>query len=62
MLNAANEVAVAEFIAGRIAFPAIAALVEATLDAAAARGLLGEPAELDAALAIDHIARSLAQI
>jgi 1-deoxy-D-xylulose-5-phosphate reductoisomerase len=61
VLNAADEVAVAEFIAGRIAFPAIAALVEATLDAAAARGLLGEPGSLEAALAIDHIARSLAQ-
>ena len=61
VLNAANEVAVGEFIAGRIAFPAIAAVVEATLDAAAARGLTAEPASLDAALAIDHIARSLAQ-
>ena len=61
VLNAADEVAVAEFIAGRIAFPAIAALVEATLDAAAARGLLGEPGSLEAALAIDHIARSLAR-
>ena len=41
VLNAADEVAVGEFIAGRIAFPAIAALVEATLEAAAARGLIG---------------------
>jgi 1-deoxy-D-xylulose-5-phosphate reductoisomerase len=61
VLNAANEVAVAEFIAGRISFPAIAAVVEATLDAASARGLMGEPAGLDAVLAVDHIARSLAQ-
>jgi 1-deoxy-D-xylulose-5-phosphate reductoisomerase len=61
VLNAADEVAVAEFIAGRIAFPAIAALVEATLDMAAGRGLLGEPAGIDAALAVDHIARSLAR-
>ena len=61
VLNAANEVAVGEFIAGRIAFPAIAAVVEATLDAASARGLMAEPGSLDAALAIDHIARSLAQ-
>jgi 1-deoxy-D-xylulose-5-phosphate reductoisomerase len=60
VLNAADEIAVAEFIAGRIAFPAITTLVEATLNAAAARGLLGEPDGLDAALAIDHIARSLA--
>jgi 1-deoxy-D-xylulose-5-phosphate reductoisomerase len=60
VLNAADEVAVGEFIAGRIPFPAITALVEATLDAAAARGLLAEPTGLDAALAIDHVARSLA--
>jgi 1-deoxy-D-xylulose-5-phosphate reductoisomerase len=61
VLNAADEVAVGEFIAGRIAFPAITALVEATLDMAAKRGLLAEPAGIDAALAIDHIARSLAR-
>jgi 1-deoxy-D-xylulose-5-phosphate reductoisomerase len=61
VLNAADEVAVGEFIAGRIPFPAIAALVEATLEAAAARGLLAEPTGLDGALAVDHIARSMAQ-
>jgi 1-deoxy-D-xylulose-5-phosphate reductoisomerase len=61
VLNAADEVAVAEFIAGRISFPAIAALVEATLEAASARGLLADPASVEAALAIDHIARSLAR-
>ena len=60
VLNAADEIAVGEFIAGRISFPAITALVEATLDAAAARGLLAEPANVDGALAVDHIARSLA--
>jgi 1-deoxy-D-xylulose-5-phosphate reductoisomerase len=61
VLNAADEVAVAEFIAGRIGFPAIAALVEATLDAAAKRNLLGELANIDAAMAIDHVAKSLAK-
>ncbi len=61
VLNAADEVAVAEFIAGRIGFTAIAALVEATLDAAARRDLLAEPASIDAAMAVDHIARSLAK-
>jgi 1-deoxy-D-xylulose-5-phosphate reductoisomerase len=61
VLNAADEVAVAEFIAGRIGFTAIAALVEATLDAAAGRGLLGELASIDAAMDVDHIARSLAK-
>jgi len=60
VLNAADEVAVGEFIAGRISFPAIVRLVEATLNMAAARGLMAEPAGLDAVLAIDHIARSLA--
>ena len=60
VLNAADEVAVAEFIAGRIGFQAIAALVEATLDAATGRGLMAEPSGLDAALAVDHIARSIA--
>jgi 1-deoxy-D-xylulose-5-phosphate reductoisomerase len=61
VLNAADEVAVNEFIAGRVGFPAIAALVEATLDAAAGRGLLAEPGGIDAALAVDHTARSLAR-
>jgi 1-deoxy-D-xylulose-5-phosphate reductoisomerase len=61
VLNAADEVAVAEFIGGRIPFLAIAALVEKTLEAADARGLLSEPADIDAALAVDHIARALAR-
>jgi 1-deoxy-D-xylulose-5-phosphate reductoisomerase len=61
VLNAADEVAVGEFIAGRIGFTAIAALVEATLDAAAKRGLLAEPSGIDAAMAVDHVARSLAR-
>ena len=61
VLNAADEVAVTEFIGGRIPFLAIAALVEKTLAAADARGLLSEPADIDAALAIDHIARGLAR-
>jgi 1-deoxy-D-xylulose-5-phosphate reductoisomerase len=61
VLNAADEVAVSEFLTGRISFPAIVALVEATLDMAAKRGLLAEPTEIDAALAVDHIARSLAR-
>ena len=60
VLNAANEIAVGEFIAGRIGFPAIPALVEATLDKAAAQGLLAEPADIEAAIAVDHIARSIA--
>ena len=61
VLNAADEVAVAEFLAGRIGFTGIAALVEKTLDAAAKRDLLAEPTSIDAAMAVDHIARSLAK-
>jgi 1-deoxy-D-xylulose-5-phosphate reductoisomerase len=61
VLNAADEVAVAEFIAGRIGFTAIAALVEATLERAAKCGLLAEPTEIEAALTIDHMTRSLAR-
>jgi len=61
VLNAADEVAVAEFIAGRIGFQTIPALVEKTLEAADKRGLLDEPASVEAALAIDHTARTLAR-
>jgi 1-deoxy-D-xylulose-5-phosphate reductoisomerase len=61
VLNAANEVAVAEFIAARLPFPGIPALVEATLEAAHRDGVLREPASVEDALAIDHIARSLAR-
>jgi 1-deoxy-D-xylulose-5-phosphate reductoisomerase len=61
VLNAADEVAVAEFLAGRISFPGIPALVEATLEAAARRGLLEEPDSIAAALAVDHDARHLAR-
>ena len=61
VMNAADEVAVGEFIAGRIGFPAIVALVEATLDTASARGLLAEPAGIEAAIGVDHVARSIAR-
>ena len=61
VLNAADEIAVAEFAAGRIPFPAIPALVEATLEAAARRGLLDEPDSIAEALAVDHDARDLAR-
>ncbi len=61
VMNAADEVAVAEFIAGRISFPAIVALVEATLEAAGKRGILADPAAVEEALAVDHVARSLAR-
>jgi 1-deoxy-D-xylulose-5-phosphate reductoisomerase len=61
VLNAANEVAVGEFFAGRIGFSGIAALVEATLGAAEMRGLMADPPGIEAALAVDHIGRSLAR-
>jgi len=60
ILNAANEIAVREFVAGRIGFCGIAALVEATLEAAEGRGGMAEPQSVDEALAIDHNARRLA--
>jgi 1-deoxy-D-xylulose-5-phosphate reductoisomerase len=61
VLNAANEIAVGEFLERRIGFAGIPALVEATIEAASARGMLIEPADVEAALAIDHNARSLAR-
>jgi len=61
VLNAANEVAVAEFLGSRLRFCDIAALVEATLDASASHGLLREPDNMEQALALDHHARRLAQ-
>ncbi|MCC6776399.1 MAG: 1-deoxy-D-xylulose-5-phosphate reductoisomerase, partial [Hyphomicrobiales bacterium] len=60
VLNAANEVAVAEFLAGRLGFMGIAALVERTLAASVPRGFLAEPDSVEAALAIDHVTRELA--
>ena len=60
VLNAADEIAVAQFLSGRIGFAGIAALVEETLEEAARRGLTGEPDSLDTALDIDHAARELA--
>ncbi|NWG25611.1 MAG: 1-deoxy-D-xylulose-5-phosphate reductoisomerase [Pseudorhodoplanes sp.] len=60
VLNAANEVAVAAFLAERLHFAGIAGLVEAAMDAAEGRGLTKEPATIDEALAIDHNSRQIA--
>jgi 1-deoxy-D-xylulose-5-phosphate reductoisomerase len=57
ILNAANEIAVREFVAGRLGFIGIPALVEATLDAAERRGEVAEPQSVEEAVAIDHNAR-----
>jgi 1-deoxy-D-xylulose-5-phosphate reductoisomerase len=61
VLNAANEIGVSEFIDKRLAFSGIPILVEATLNEAAHRSLMHEPASVEDALAIDHTARSLAK-
>ncbi|WMS41183.1 1-deoxy-D-xylulose-5-phosphate reductoisomerase [Acuticoccus sp. MNP-M23] len=58
-LNAANEVAVASFLAEEIGFLDIAALVEATLDAMAGRS--GAADSVDAVEAIDGEARRVAR-
>jgi 1-deoxy-D-xylulose-5-phosphate reductoisomerase len=60
VLNAANEVAVAEFLGGRLGFAGIPALVEATLEAAARSGTMDEPQSVEQAVAIDHDARRMA--
>ncbi len=60
ILNAANEVAVAAFLARRIAFMAIPALVE-TVCEKLARERIAAPASLDEALAVDHVARNMAR-
>src|SRR5450755_3095424 len=60
VLNAANEVAVEEFLARRLGFTGIAALVEATLEAAVAGDLTREPESVDEAIAIDRNSRLLA--
>jgi 1-deoxy-D-xylulose-5-phosphate reductoisomerase len=60
VLNAANEVAVAEFLAGKIAFMGIPALVAATMEAADRSGLMREPATVEHALEIDRESRALA--
>ncbi len=60
ILNAANEIAVREFIDRKLGFGGIPALVEATLDAAERQGAMAEPQSVEEALAVDHNARRLA--
>jgi 1-deoxy-D-xylulose-5-phosphate reductoisomerase len=59
ILNAANEIAVEAFLRGQLSFTGISALVEASLDRSSRQPALREPDSIDAALAIDHEARSL---
>jgi 1-deoxy-D-xylulose-5-phosphate reductoisomerase len=60
VLNAANEIAVEAFLARRIGFLGIPAVVEAVLAKAVCEGFT-EPTTVNEALAIDHVARSLCQ-
>ncbi|MGD9845884.1 MAG: 1-deoxy-D-xylulose-5-phosphate reductoisomerase [Variibacter sp.] len=61
VLNAANEVAVAEFLGGRIGFGGIARLAAAVMERAARQGVMHEPASIEDALTIDRIGRDLAR-
>ena len=61
ILNAANEIAVAEFLARRLGFAAIAPLVDATMQGAARRGLTREPASVEEALSVDDVSRMIAR-
>src|ERR1700726_3243132 len=58
--NAANEVAVAAFIAGKIRFGAIARLVEATMNDWIRSGNLAPLTSADDAIAVDYTARNKA--
>jgi 1-deoxy-D-xylulose-5-phosphate reductoisomerase len=60
VFNAANEIAVAAFIAQKIRFGAIARLVEATLEQWIRSGNLTSLTSADDAIAVDHNARKLA--
>ena len=60
VLNAANEIAVEAFLAGRLGFLQIAQLVAETLELAERQGVLGDAQDLSAVLAVDTMARKLA--
>ena len=61
ILNAANEVAVDAFLHDRLGFTGIVDLVAATLEAAERRGAVKEPQNVEEAIGVDLMARSLAQ-
>jgi 1-deoxy-D-xylulose-5-phosphate reductoisomerase len=61
ILNAANEVAVAEFLARRLNFAGISGLVAATLDRALSRNWTKAPNSIEDALAMDRDARLVAR-
>jgi 1-deoxy-D-xylulose-5-phosphate reductoisomerase len=57
VLNAANEIAVEAFLAGRIRFVDIPRLVADACEQAERDGIAREPATIEDALAVDHIVR-----
>jgi 1-deoxy-D-xylulose-5-phosphate reductoisomerase len=61
VLNAANEIAVEAFLAGRIGFLDIAATVATSLERAERESLMGTPRTLSDVLAIDGGAREVAR-
>jgi 1-deoxy-D-xylulose-5-phosphate reductoisomerase len=61
VLNAANEIAVAAFLDGRIGFTDIARVVEESIAAADRSGDLVDPATLEAAAALDRRGRQLGE-
>ncbi len=60
-LNAANEIAVEAFLGGRMPFGAIAATVERVVERIQSTGQPANPQSLDDVMAIDHMARKLAE-
>jgi 1-deoxy-D-xylulose-5-phosphate reductoisomerase len=61
VLNAANEIAVAAFLDGRIGFHAIARIVAAVCEQALREGEGHEPETIEDALAVDHVSRERAR-
>ncbi len=57
VLNAANEIAVAAFLAGEISFPQIARIAGEACERAVREGNAREPTSIEEALAVDHIVR-----
>jgi 1-deoxy-D-xylulose-5-phosphate reductoisomerase len=62
VLNAANEIAVEAFLAGKIPFGGIARHVAEAIEAAIADGSAREPASVAEALAVDHIVRERSRV
>jgi 1-deoxy-D-xylulose-5-phosphate reductoisomerase len=61
VLNAANEIGVQAFLGGKLKFMEIARLVEETLNAAERQGAICPAHSLDDILAVDDLARRLAE-